>query len=637
MGNMKRELELMAANDVDADAPRAKRRKEAAAASPDDVADAKGVKVEDSQGGGGGREGQTSESVREQGMQLWQTVKDAVNKEGRILSLDFMRLPSKRQYPDYYQLIKRPIALDEIKAQLQRGGYQSLELVRADLEQLFVNAKKYNIRESQIWKDAKTLHKLVKKEYAKVTGTMEEEPADAGEKPQGMAEGSDIEGDKKSKTKVPNMNRLLKGRLQKLVEKTDDSGRVLSEEFMELPNKKQWAVYYKTIKRPQCLENIFKHLKRKEYHTPAEFARDVELVFSNALEFNQDHTPIWEDAFALRDYFRKLMSDLPAPYALPEYAPALKPVPAQPSARIKLKMSGASQAAPAPGPSTDKASSPLTLRVPNTPAGHSSPPAKIQNTDTAKVKSLALAPLSPATSTPPAIAPKAPATTVAQTQPVQHQAASSKAPAAAAPSYSSAHYPNAMYPQAAAGTTPAIAPASSIAPADPPSQQTQQKTASKSPAPSPKSQLKHVSLSTSPTTRRIDLDVEDGVKSWAMRLTTGERVVTIRDVSFVEEEEKPEETAEEQEQEEPAKDVKGKAKARGAARKKDASLEDPNSQVNGKAVKGLEALQVRLNGIVVKSMQSSEWQVDLPVGSSMLELGEQAGVPWKVYFDRPPL
>ena len=26
---------------------------------------------------------------------------------------------------------------------------------------------------------------------------------------------------------------------------------------MDLPNKKQWAVYYKTIKNPQCLENIF--------------------------------------------------------------------------------------------------------------------------------------------------------------------------------------------------------------------------------------------------------------------------------------------------------------------------------------------------------------------------------------------
>lgn len=34
-------------------------------------------------------------------------------------------------------------------------------------------------------------------------------------------------------------------------------GRVLSTEFMDLPNRKQWSIYYKTIKRPQCLENVF--------------------------------------------------------------------------------------------------------------------------------------------------------------------------------------------------------------------------------------------------------------------------------------------------------------------------------------------------------------------------------------------
>lgn len=43
-----------------------------------------------------------------------------------------------------------------------------------------------------------------------------------------------------------------------------------------------------------------KHLKRKEYHTSQDFANDVELVFSNALEFNQEHTEIWDDAMVLR-------------------------------------------------------------------------------------------------------------------------------------------------------------------------------------------------------------------------------------------------------------------------------------------------------------------------------------------------
>lgn len=111
-----------------------------------------------------------------------------------------------------------------------------------------------------------------------MTGTTEEAAEDDGEDhpPDSAVHegGSDDEGSKKKKP--PNMNRLLKTRLQKLVEKADAtyvrqcyqylqalhlnasfSGRVLSTEFMELPNKKQWPIYYKTTKRPQCLESIF--------------------------------------------------------------------------------------------------------------------------------------------------------------------------------------------------------------------------------------------------------------------------------------------------------------------------------------------------------------------------------------------
>lgn len=34
-------------------------------------------------------------------------------------------------------------------------------------------------------------------------------------------------------------------------------GRVLSAEFVELPSRKQWPMYYTIIKKPQCLDNIF--------------------------------------------------------------------------------------------------------------------------------------------------------------------------------------------------------------------------------------------------------------------------------------------------------------------------------------------------------------------------------------------
>ena len=76
---------------------------------------------------------------------------------GRNLSLDFLRRPSKRQYPDYYQLVQRPIALDDIKKQLDTGAYHTFESIRQDFELCFNNAKQYNVKNSDIWKDAKDL------------------------------------------------------------------------------------------------------------------------------------------------------------------------------------------------------------------------------------------------------------------------------------------------------------------------------------------------------------------------------------------------------------------------------------------------------------------------------------------------
>lgn len=144
-----------------------------------------------------------------------------------------MRLPSKRQYPDYYALIKHPIALEDIKDKLEARAYTSLKDVQHDFETCFRNAKRYNMKDSQIFKDAKFLHvcasllhldascvsithaapgtqKLATKEYSRMTGMKEEGHEDG--------DGSDDEERKKK----PTLYRLLKTRLQKLVAKTDD-------------------------------------------------------------------------------------------------------------------------------------------------------------------------------------------------------------------------------------------------------------------------------------------------------------------------------------------------------------------------------------------------------------------------------
>ena len=89
------------------------------------------------------------------------------------------------------------------------------------------------------------------------------------------ADGSDEEVDKKKKKKGVNIYRMMKNRLQKAVDQTDErcvmyirslglpcssetcSGRLLSPIFMDLPSRKKWPVYYQIIERPICINDVF--------------------------------------------------------------------------------------------------------------------------------------------------------------------------------------------------------------------------------------------------------------------------------------------------------------------------------------------------------------------------------------------
>jgi len=82
--------------------------------------------------------------------------------------------------------------------------------------------------------------------------------------------------DEEEKSKPPNLYKLLKARLDKVVSKKDpkwapflilkifwswamvcSDGRVLSTEFIQLPSRKLWPIYYIEIQKPECFDNIY--------------------------------------------------------------------------------------------------------------------------------------------------------------------------------------------------------------------------------------------------------------------------------------------------------------------------------------------------------------------------------------------
>ncbi|KAH9166891.1 Bromodomain-containing protein [Lactarius sanguifluus] len=585
----KRELGKLASV-VDVDAPRAKRRKEA---PPQEEKKPETDMDVDVTGEGNVKREQEDpaklEQVKEQGLKLWQTVKDAVDKDGRSLSADFLRLPNKRMYPDYYTVIKKPIALDKIKSQLDIGEYTSLIAVKSDLEQCFRNAKRYNLKESQIFNDAKFLHKLTSREYVNMTGDTKDEAEGHNEDPlqedgheSGLRDGVD---DEPKKRKV--MARLLSARLDKLVAKKDDAGNTLSNDFMELPNKKIWAIYYKTISRPMSFEKIYKHLKRKEYSNAAQFAQDVELVFSNAMQFNEDHTPLWEAALQLKEYFAKLMADLPAPYTVPQYAPKDPPRPS--NGRIKLKVPPAQHSPPQASTSTAAASPPqantsLVLKVP--------------------------------------------------AKEMQVQASSTSSPVAGPSSTPASSPANAQLPHPSVPTRKTTS-----SPAQP---------AALTPAPALTPALRSVTLTITPTHRRLALDARDGVRNWSLRLAPSESGLRVSDVRLFrsadsddendgseEEEEEEEEEEDGAEEEEDDEEGGGISNGHGTGDKTRVRKEERVGRV-----KKPPPLRVRLDKTEVECRGRGRWEVTLGpgAGARVLELsdvragdGDQKGA-WRVYL-----
>jgi len=79
--------------------------------------------------------------------------------KGDLKVLHFEKPPDKTQFPEYYQEIKNPIALDMIKKKAKRKKYNSVDAVMRDLELMFENAKGYNLEDSEVYRCAVDLQK----------------------------------------------------------------------------------------------------------------------------------------------------------------------------------------------------------------------------------------------------------------------------------------------------------------------------------------------------------------------------------------------------------------------------------------------------------------------------------------------
>ncbi|KAK6357308.1 hypothetical protein TWF718_001624 [Orbilia javanica] len=81
----------------------------------------------------------------------------------------FMDVVNRRDFPDYFQIIKNPIALRNVVNKLKQKRYPNFTVFISDAARVFHNAKTYNRPSSQIYKDAVTLEGVLLEELKKLT------------------------------------------------------------------------------------------------------------------------------------------------------------------------------------------------------------------------------------------------------------------------------------------------------------------------------------------------------------------------------------------------------------------------------------------------------------------------------------
>ncbi|KAF9432181.1 hypothetical protein BGZ76_011152, partial [Entomortierella beljakovae] len=96
-----------------------------------------------------------------------ETIKNHEDKDGREMAELFTELPSKDEYPDYYDEITTPIAINIIQDKIDRGEYATSDSFERDMNRMFENAKQYNAERSGVYLDAEELQHLFWKTIGK--------------------------------------------------------------------------------------------------------------------------------------------------------------------------------------------------------------------------------------------------------------------------------------------------------------------------------------------------------------------------------------------------------------------------------------------------------------------------------------
>ncbi|XP_063151163.1 probable global transcription activator SNF2L2 isoform X1 [Candoia aspera] len=142
------------------------------------------------------------------------TVINYKDSSGRQLSEVFIQLPSRKEYPEYYELIRKPVDFKKIKERIRNHKYRSLSDLEKDVMLLCHNAQTFNLEGSQIYEDSIVLQSVFKSARQKLAKEDESEE-----------ESNEEEEDEDDESESESKSVKVKIKLNKKDDKNRDKGK----------------------------------------------------------------------------------------------------------------------------------------------------------------------------------------------------------------------------------------------------------------------------------------------------------------------------------------------------------------------------------------------------------------------------
>merc|ERR1712012_253412 len=103
---------------------------------------------------------------------LIEVVMQYEDSDGRVLSEPFYKLPSRKELPDYYEIIKRPVDIAKIQQRIDDEKYDDMSALQKDFMLLCTNTQQYNEDGSLIFEDSIVLQSV----FTNARERLEQEP-----------------------------------------------------------------------------------------------------------------------------------------------------------------------------------------------------------------------------------------------------------------------------------------------------------------------------------------------------------------------------------------------------------------------------------------------------------------------------